>query len=361
MLAALALATQIAIIGYHEVDAVPRTGWSLPTEEFRDEMAFLATTGYHVIPIGDLYDYLAGKRDFLPPNPVVLTVDDGFLCAYTDVRPILQEFRFPWSLYVYPAIVGAASHALSWAQIEELSASGVDIEGHTMTHAHLMRRSHAGMSDADYSAWLHNELAGSKTILEEKLGRPVRFLAYPYGDHDFAVEKEAAADGYLLGLTSERGLNTPATNPLELKRFPVVSDTTLDQFRDGIGAAPLRLRDLSPEADGVIDGSQRAVSALISDAAELDPKSVRMTVLGVRHGFDSYDPKSGEISFHWKGKLSPGRHRAIVWGDTSGGERHASVWSFYTSDAAKAHYEAMRKELLALPLHHTETTRQPPR
>jgi len=349
----------VSILAYHEVDPLPARGWAVPTEEFRDQMDFLAAAGYHVISIADFYDYLVGKRDSLPSDPVVITVDDGWLCAYTDIGPILEKHQFPWSLYVYPAIVGQGSHSLNWSQIKELADDGVDVEGHTMTHAHLSHRSHADLNDSEYVSWLHGELAASKSTIEEKTGRPVRFLAYPYGEHDAAIEQEAAEDGYAIGLTSEVGVNTRSTNPLRLKRFPITSDTTLEQFSAGIGALALHLDDLSPDAESVIKVSQRSLSATVVDAALLDPKTVGMTVLGVKRGSANYEPSLGHISYSWKGALPAGRHRAVVWGNRADGQRFASVWTFYTSEDEKARYEALRKQLLELPLHHTDTRRPP--
>ncbi|HEY8132584.1 MAG TPA: polysaccharide deacetylase family protein [Thermoanaerobaculia bacterium] len=349
----------VPILAYHEVDPLPERGWAVQTEEFRDEMDFLAAAGYHVIPIADFYDYLIGKRDSLPSDPVIITVDDGWLCAYTDIGPILQKHQFPWSLYVYPAIVGQGTHSLNWSQIKELSDDGVDVEGHTMTHAHLSHRSHVDLNDSQYVSWLHDELAGSKSAIEEKTGRPVRFLAYPYGEHDAAIEQEAAEDGYAAGLTSEVGINTRSTSPLRLKRFPITSDTTLEQFCAGIGAVTLPLDDLAPAAESVIKASQRSLSAIVVDKALLDPKTVGMTVLGVQHGSATYEPSLGRISYAWKGSLPAGRHRAVVWGNRADGLRFASVWTFYTSEGEKARYEVQRKQLLELPLHHTDTRRPP--
>ena len=41
---------------------------------------------------------------------------------------MLKRLGYPWSLYVYPTIVGDGSHALTWKQIEELSSEGVEVE-----------------------------------------------------------------------------------------------------------------------------------------------------------------------------------------------------------------------------------------
>ena len=353
--ALLAAEPRVAIVAYHQVESVPQLGWSVSIENFTDQMRYLSAAGYHVIPIADAYEYLSGKRDSLPANPVVLTVDDGFEDAYTKIAPVLAQSRFPWSLYVYPHFISRGSDALKWKQVQQLSASGVDIQGHTMTHPHLMHRSHPEMSDADYAAWLHAELVDSKAAIEQKTGKPVRFLAYPYGDYDKAVEAEAARDGYVVGLLSEAGMNTRSTNLLELKRFPMMSDTTLAQFAKGVGAVLLDIRDVTPANESV--ATPRTISAVIAQQAELVPASVHIALLG-ENGTGKYDAATGRVTLT-VAKFRRPRQQVVIYGvRTSDHAPVAAAWTFYTSAAAKARYDTIAQRLRELPLHHTQTKRQ---
>jgi len=344
---------EIAILGYHQVEPVPKMGWSVSVEDFTDQMQFLAAAGYHVISIADLYDYISGTRASLPPNPVVITVDDGFEDAYAEIEPILKRFGYPWSLYVYPNFIGGIS-ALKWPQVRELSAAGVDVEGHTMNHPHLMRKSHPEMTGDQYDAWLHNELAEGKRVLEQEIGKPVRFLAYPYGDYDEAVEKEAARDGYALALTSWAGFNTRKTPPFALRRTEMTSDTTLAVFARSVGAVPLELNDVSPVNETV--GVPEVVSAVIVQAKELDPATVHIALLG-ESATGKYDPETGRITLTI-GKYTRPRQGVIVYGDRAS-DHHpmATAWTYYTSAEAKTRYDAIAERLRELPLHHTQTKR----
>lgn len=335
---ALSAATpQIAILAYHEVVPVPVGNWAASIEDFTDQLQLLETAGYHVIPIADLHDYLAGKRDTLPSNPVVITVDDGWADAYTNIHPIMKRFKYPWSLYVYPRIVGRGTTYLKWSQILELSRAGVDIQGHTMSHGHLMRTSHPRMTDSEYTAWLEKELAASKALIEEKTGKPVRFLAYPYGEYDDVVLEAAAKYGYAIGLSSLYGPNTRKTNPLELHRFAIEKTTTLARFLEyGLGAIPLQFKNVSPAAGTV--ATPAAVSAVIASARQLDPSTVRIAVLGEK-ATGTFDRRTGRVTIA-TGNLTRPRYHVIVWGDReSDGRRMAGTWTFYTSAGAKARYE----------------------
>jgi len=225
------------ILCYHEVDAAPahetiprRTAsadtaseqlrYTATPEQFREELDYLEQRDYHVIALADLVDFLKGRRASLPARAVVITVDDGWLCAYTEIFPELRRRKIPWTLFVYPKIVGRGAHAVTWAQIAEMAEAGVDVESHTYTHPFLTQT-----NDLD------RELAGSREAIEEKTGKPVCFLSYPYGDYDPTLIAAAEADGYEAAVTTSRAPIAPSTSPLALTRYLIHNDTTLEEFK----------------------------------------------------------------------------------------------------------------------------------
>jgi peptidoglycan/xylan/chitin deacetylase (PgdA/CDA1 family) len=76
---------------------------------------------------------------------------------------------------------------MDWSALRELTERGVEIGSHTVSHAHL-----PALSDSE----LDRELRDSRARIEDELGRPCRYLAYPYGEHDARVQAAAAAAGY---------------------------------------------------------------------------------------------------------------------------------------------------------------------
>jgi peptidoglycan/xylan/chitin deacetylase (PgdA/CDA1 family) len=76
---------------------------------------------------------------------------------------------------------------LDLAEVRELQARGVRIGSHS--------RQHAVLTALDPSA-CERDLRESKEQLEDLLGRPVPFLAYPEGIHDGTVRRAAERAGY---------------------------------------------------------------------------------------------------------------------------------------------------------------------
>jgi len=238
------------ILCYHEVDptgppshdTIPRrtaTGpapteqlrYTATRENFNAQLDYLSANGYHVIPLAELVAFLKGTRDSLPPRAVVITVDDGWLCSYTEITPALAKRKWPFTLFVYPRIVGRGTHAVSWKQVTEMARSGVDIESHTFSHPFLTMKNNHNVTAETYPQFLQHELVESKQTIEEHTGKGVRFLCYPFGDYDTTVAEAASKAGYEAALTTERGVITRSTPLLQLKRYLIHNDTTLDEFK----------------------------------------------------------------------------------------------------------------------------------
>ena len=98
-----------------------------------------------------------------------------------------------------PALV--AELCMDWDEIAALARHPLATVGaHTLSHPRL---AHLDIAE------MRTELGAAKTILEERLGRPVVHLAYPVGDPGSAGRREfaaATAFGYASGVTTRPGL-----------------------------------------------------------------------------------------------------------------------------------------------------------
>ena len=97
-----------------------------------------------------------------------------------------------------------ADQCMGWDEVARLAAHPLaTIGAHTSTHPRLAR---LGLAE------MRTELGASRTLLEERLGRPAVHLAYPVGDPTSAGVREfaaAAAFGYASAVTTRPGLIYP--------------------------------------------------------------------------------------------------------------------------------------------------------
>lgn len=326
---------QATILCYHVVQSPNDTIYSLEREKFHEQMRYLAITGYNVIPLGDLLGYIGGQRESLPPNPVVITVDDGWRCTYTEIYPELKELGFPFTVFIYPKFIQKMpnTYAMSWNEVKEMAEDGIDIQSHSFSHPFLTHRRNASLSEDEYLRWLHDELARSKQAIEKVTGKPVRFLAYPYGDYDTRVARAAAAAGYEGAVTTDYGHVRKSSNRFRMRRVSIYKDTSFATFRGHLGAGRLRLDEIAPAPGQVFDPDHPVIEARIENFAQLDPQSVGMTVLSLGPTPYSYNPEDGTISLVVRDKLSGHEQRVVVWGaDRETGRRVEAAWNFYLND-----------------------------
>ena len=327
------------VLCYHIVQSPQDPRMEISRETFRQHLQYLEMTGYNVIPLRDLYEYVSGQRESIPDNAVVITIDDGWRSAYTEAFPELKKRGFPFTLFVYPNIINKTTISVTWDQIREMQEGGADIQSHTFSHPYLSRGRNSSLSEAQYSEWLRRELVDSKNKIEKETGRPVEFLAYPYGDFDARVAANVKRAGYSAALTCEAGRVRQGSDPFRMKR--VVIDKSMDfaAFRAYMGARPIQLAEQRPSPTKGSEPGQTVVSARIPNFSSLDPLSVGMALLTLDNIVPyAYDSKTGSISLVLNESIkSEGTHRAVVWArDAKTGKRVEGSWSFKVAEPQQA-------------------------
>ncbi|HUO85475.1 MAG TPA: polysaccharide deacetylase family protein [Thermoanaerobaculia bacterium] len=323
--------SRATILCYHAVESPSDTHYSISRAAFREQMEYLRDGGFQVIPLSELVGYLNGEIDEIPPNSVVITVDDGWRSVYTEMLPVLEEMDFPFTLFIYPKFVIGGNYALEWPELREMARRGVDIQSHTLSHHALPWASNRHLGRARWKQWVREELVESKAILEREIGQRVEYLAYPYGQSDPVVRAIAAEVGYTAGVEALFGTVTPSSDPFAIERVSLDRGTSFEQFRQYLGVARLNLSDEDPTPGTSLDPSLPLLSARIAEPGNLDSSSVRMTILGLGELPFAYDPRDGSLSLMLREDLPAGLHRIAVWAtERSSGRRLDAVWTFRT-------------------------------
>lgn len=108
---------------------------------------------------------------------VMLNFDDGYADQYLLAKPILDKYGFKATFFIPCAKMETKPDWMTWQMITALGKDdGMDIESHTMTHAHLDFY-------ANNDARLLYEIAGSRQCLADH-GFDSSLFAYPLGVGD---------------------------------------------------------------------------------------------------------------------------------------------------------------------------------
>ncbi|WP_242345245.1 polysaccharide deacetylase family protein [Anaeromyxobacter terrae] len=112
----------------------------------------------------------------------------------------------------------ADTRPMTWDELAELRAAGMDVGGHTVNHAVL---SNLPLQEA------RREIAGCSEMIAERLGRPPLHFAYPNGYYTPAVRRAVAEAGFETGVTTEDRENVRGGDPYAMSRKVLWESSTL--------------------------------------------------------------------------------------------------------------------------------------
>jgi len=219
----------VPILMYHYISVPPadnadkyRPGLSVAPEEFRKQLQWLKDNGYHSITLTQLAYALNIGWPPLPPKPVILTFDDGYLDNYENALPILKEMGFTGTFFILTNYANRQQPGyMTWDQLREMSAAGMDIEVHGAEHLEMSGRD---------QAWLDANLMGPAQDIQKNLGYQPRFLSYPSGQFDDFTITVANARGYWAAVTTINGCHQRKDSLYQLERIRMANDMTLAVF-----------------------------------------------------------------------------------------------------------------------------------
>jgi peptidoglycan/xylan/chitin deacetylase (PgdA/CDA1 family) len=216
----------VPILVYHNISTQEKGKLSIASRTFDAQIRQLHAEGFHAVSLADFMAFTAGRRQ-LPRKSVLITFDDGYKSFIQYARPILKDYGFGATLFVYSDFLGGSS-ALSWRELRTLTEQGYDVQAHSKTHANLRRQD--GESEAVYTKRLESELAFPQTLFQKNLGRPSEALAYPFGEMDDDLIPYVAKYGYTVAFTVRRQSNAAFVSPFRISRSQIYADMTMKDF-----------------------------------------------------------------------------------------------------------------------------------
>ena len=197
--------TFIPILAYHKIQKTFDFSVTYITPgKFEAQLKYLVDLGYESI---SLHDYISKKNIY--GKKVIFTFDDAYASVFEYAFPLLTKYNFKASIFVITQFVGKPNRwdynflkkglgHCNWQQINTLASKGWEVGSHTVSHPNLK-----ALSDSQ----VRYEVNTSKSILEDKLQKPINIISYPFGKYNERVLETVKEAGYLCGCTL--GYNYP--------------------------------------------------------------------------------------------------------------------------------------------------------
>lgn len=211
-----------SVIGKHKVYV-----WE---KDLHKQLAYLHDQGYQTITFEDLDKN--PQQDL--KKKVIITFDDGYEDNYTLLFPALKKYGFKAVIYLVTRIDHNAwgvregeprVNMMSAQMVREMCDYGIEMGGHTRHHVDLLR------CDAEKQ---QEEIAGSKTDIEQLTGKQVISFAYPFGGINEEIKKITQKAGYKYAVSTNTGPKEFGQDRMQVRRIEVTPKTSLSSFKNKV-------------------------------------------------------------------------------------------------------------------------------
>ena len=233
---------RVLVLAYHAVadlsDDPVLWDYGVPPRRLAAQLDALARRGYAFVSLEDVITAFEGGTP-LPARAALLTFDDAYAHLHGAALPLLAERGIPAVVFAVAGMLGGTNEwdrglgarrldLLDEAGLAELSAAGIEVGAHSVSHVLL-----PPLADAE----LEEEVRGAAERLESAgLPRP-RAFSYPHGEHDARVVRAVADAGYALAFTVTPGIAERSADRLALPRVEVLNSDRGARFQLRVAAA----------------------------------------------------------------------------------------------------------------------------
>ena len=213
----------VSVLFYHRVADQYPNDWTISRDEFRRHLDYCAKH-LEFVDLEEVQRRVANNES--RSAAVALTFDDGYAENSDFALPLLIERQIPCTYFVTTSHVRdqvSFPHDLQYGQplpintsrqLREAAEGGIKIGCHTRTHIDF--------SQVRELRVLRREIVEAKDELQQMIGKPVRYFAFPYGllpqltPSAIEVVLEAGFVGFC---SAFGGYNLPGRDPFHIRRF----------------------------------------------------------------------------------------------------------------------------------------------
>lgn len=225
---------------YHRVSNDHATAWTISENQFQQQIDWLQDH-FEIVDLQECQRRI--KSGFNDRPTVSITFDDGYAENCEFALPMLIERRIPVCYFVSLDYVTQKKHfphdlnlglelaTNSLESLRSLDLSGIEIGAHTRTHCDL-----GTISDP---LVLADEVIIASKELEDLIGRPVRYFAFPYGLYrnlNSTVFKMLKEHGFLGACSAYGGWNEIGGDDFHIER--IHGDPNLERVKNWLSFDP---------------------------------------------------------------------------------------------------------------------------
>ncbi|MCB1174917.1 MAG: polysaccharide deacetylase family protein [Leptospiraceae bacterium] len=191
----------VPILCFHNIDGVGP--YSLDRQEFRYYLQRIREQGITVISLKSLVEHARQGRKMTQPS-MVITIDDDYKNIMRVAAPLLREYSYPATFFVYiKDIQEHSQYGTSWEDLQRLHAEGFEIQNHSWSHTSF-HKPRPGESLAGWQMRMHKEVVQSRRVLESQVPNlKIYAFAYPMGYNSPALRQLVRDSGYQVSVTTD--------------------------------------------------------------------------------------------------------------------------------------------------------------
>lgn len=217
---------EVPILCYHRIkDMKPgepnkMPGYLISSSNFSAQVKMLADSGYKSITPDEYLNYLYFGGS-LPEKPIMFTFDDTREEHYSIAAKELEKHGFKGVFFMMTISINRPNY-MTTEQIKDLDSRGHVVASHTWDHTNVKKLEGEAYDD---------QFKKSKERLEGIIGKPVEYLAYPFGEWKPEAIPELEKRGYKAAFQLS-AMKRDSTNPaFSLRRMIVPGDWELSTMR----------------------------------------------------------------------------------------------------------------------------------
>lgn len=295
------------ILQYHHVSATTPKNTSVTPAQFEVHLNYLKEHNFNVVPLPQIINKIK-KQQTIKDKTVAITFDDAYIDILKHATPLLEQFNYPYTIFVNPGAINQNYSAnLSWQQLKKLAAKGVTIANHGFNHNSIIRVPKQ-LTQAQWLTKETNLLLKAEAIIKEKTGQNWRYYAYPYGEFDLKIQQWLKNNNFI-AFSQQSGAVGINTDLSSIPRFPAsMPFDKITSLQDKLNSLAFNIQLQGEEAKTIVPYQQTSQLTLTVELGDFNKSDFNCYISGLGKQKITWNTNN-RVTINFSGHLPVGRVR----------------------------------------------------